>query len=205
MSVVGKIGTEALRRLVKWGPEVVASADDISKFGPQAGRVRQLLDFLPTMSDEAARVSDNANLTGSVDAWAKARVSARNASKPYTSNAAEHAQKAALSRGAYHEAAIGTAVNDLIPPEFYRTLTNPLAAGRAVDLLRNRTRYQGTPFLDVVQDLSELGAIANPRDVVRAGRLAQQEDPVRKIAMMLVDEGEPLDVAIKTARAIVGS
>jgi hypothetical protein len=205
----------AISKLVRWLPKAVeATADDIARFGPQAGRVRSLLNFLPTMSDEAANVVQGAG-----------KVSSRNP-KVYkaTDKAGDYAQAgnrfdlfdeaqgaawdAPLrnitddAKIAGYDAAGAESIADLIDLDTYRTLTNPLAAGRAADLLRTRPRYQGTPFLDVVQNLAGRGMVAGPRDVVRAGRIARAPEDVREIALTLIADGMSPADALRAARML---
>jgi len=197
-------------KLVKWlvnqADDVVASADDLAEFGPQAAKVRSLLDFIPTMSDDAARASDAAYNASYDDAWdADARAgltasinSARNASYAAAINAARNASYTAArdaarnaaynaARDAAHNAARGEAVSDLMTPKNYRLLTNPLAAGRAVDILGNRPRNQGLPFYDIVRQMGDSGLLKTPRDVVIASRLAKAPDNVLETALFLMN------------------
>jgi hypothetical protein len=206
----------AISKLVRWLPKAVeATADDIARFGPQAGRVRSLLNFLPTMSDEAALVSNNArrsNVLRTQPIYDIANKTAfdvmENANRYEPWNNALNAatdwrnRYARLLSGSAGDASVVEAVNDIIDPQTYRILTNPLAAGRAVDLLRTRPRYQGTPFLDVVQNLAGRGAIAGPRDVVRAGRIARSPEDVRETALTLIADGMSPADALRAARML---
>jgi hypothetical protein len=184
-------------KLVKWlanhADDVVASADDLKKFGPKAARVRSLLDFLPTMSDDAARVSGSAyNSVEDADALYAAREAAYNAAfdaaqRDAASDAASVAARKA-AYGAAFDASNADVVGDLISPEHYRMLTNPLAAGRAVDILGNRPRNQGLPFYNIVRQLGDSGILRTPRDVVAASRLAKLPDNVRETALTILTD-----------------
>lgn len=188
-------------KLVKWlasqGDDVVVSADDLAEFGPQAAKVRALLDFIPTMSDDAARVSRVARDAAGDAAYYAARDAARDAARGTAGDAAYY-----VARDAARDAASGEAVGDLISPENYRILTNPLAAGRAVDVLGSRPRNQGTPFLDVVRNMGERNAITGPRDVVVASRLAKSPEDIREIALTLMSDGMSAEDAMRTARML---
>jgi hypothetical protein len=195
----------------------VASTDDLAQFGPQAAQVRALLSFLPTMSDEAVRASgasmdavrgaaSNAPRDASLGAaWNAAMDASGRASRGAAWDAAGDAAMDAsgrASRGAAWDAARASVVGDLISPENYRTLTNPLATGRAVDLLGSRPRNQGTPFLDVIRKMVDGRAITGPRDVVVASRLAKSPEDIREIALTLMADGMSAEEAMRTARLL---
>jgi hypothetical protein len=197
--------------LVRWLPELaVATADDIAQYGPNAARVRTLLDFLPTISDDAARASDAASVAarrGSViDALTAARRAARDAAVDAArddalgaarSAAVDTARRAAMrdkriwAMDDVLEAAKGATraevVSDLISPENYRILTNPLATGRAVDVLA--PRYKDTQFRELLQELGPKKRIAQPSDVLTVGRIARSPEEIREIALTLIEDG----------------
>lgn len=207
--------------LVRWLPQIAkATADDVARFGPNAARVRALLDFLPTMSEEAAETSKLAWDAGIMsrpfqDATVEAsdlaglltstngipRASARGAAWSRAANSMSRRPDIAPAAAA-QEAAMVELISDIVSPETYRTLTGPLAAGRAVDLLRARPRNQGTPFLDVVRQAAERGAVTGPRDVVAANRLARSPEDIREIAMTLMADGMSAEEAMRTARML---
>ena len=198
-------------KLVKWlanqADDVVASADDLAQFGPQAARVRALLSFLPTMSDDALRTSSAAQRSLYDVAGDAARGAASDAASGSAAMFAPSDAALAVARDAgsmaVHDAAKATAVSDLISPENYRILTNPLAAGRAVDVLGSRPRNQGTPFLDVVRNMRERKAIAGPRDVVVASRLANKyDDDIIETALTLMADGMSAEEAMRAARML---
>jgi len=209
--------SKATANVVKWlanyGGDVAASADDLARYGPEAAQVRGLLDFLPTMSDDAREVSGQAwhptRNDASGAAWDAAIEAASNAASNAAGNAAWDAARSdawdaawdAASDAAW-DAASGVSVGNFISPENYRTLTNPLAAGRAVDVLGSRVRNQGTPFLDVVRTMGERRAITGPRDVVVASRLAKAPEDIREIALTLMADGMSAEEAMRTARML---
>jgi len=197
-----KTGMKLIKWLANQADDVAASADDLKRFGPNAARVRSLLDFIPTMSDDAARASGSAWNNASNNAnnaarnaayfsvWNNARNNADNAARNAAWDAADgdtyDAARNAL-RYAADSAANATSVGDLIDPNTYRTLTNPLAAGRAVDILGNRPRNQGLPFYDIVRQMGDSGLLKTPRDVVIASRLAKAPDNVLETALFLMN------------------
>lgn len=184
---------EAGIKLVRWLPQIAeATARDIARFGPQAVRVRGLLDFLPTMSEDAARISDDAANVAD-DA---ARYAARDASSEGTRYDAVRAAWSAVrdalndfarydARGAAYDAALGESASDLIDPRTYRTLTNPLATGRAFDIVQRR----GAPenFLDIVRGLGDRRLVTQPIDVLGARTLARASDPEREAMMEVIN------------------
>ena len=212
----------AASKLVRWLPEILpASAEDIARFGPQAARVRALLDFIPSLGAEGRIVAGTSleNMPGSIrnpavnSAWDAAadytRANVRDTAADEARNAVyfnlgkgEKFYDADTAADAARLAAWGEVLGDVIDPKAYRTLTGPLAAGRAVDILRRR--YPEGPFIDLTRQLAEQGgAITNPRDVLAAARLSlPSEDDYRDIALMLLAEGEPLEQAIRTARNV---
>lgn len=220
--------------LVRWLPELaVASADDIARFGPQAARVRTLLDFIPTMSEDAARVGGDAwwatrstdeyatypaaylaargaagNAAGSAArdaAWGAAEDAAEgaayNAARGAARDAAGHAVWVAAG-GAGRDAAMGEVVSNLISPENYRMLTNPLAAGRAVDVLR--PRYKNTQFRELLQELAPKRVITQPSDVLGVGRIASLPDEVaiREAIDLVANYGMTFEEALNVIRMV---
>ena len=222
----GTAAANAIKWLAGHADDAVASAADLRNFGPRAAQVRALLSFLPTMSDEAVRASGvagkatwgtpgaevfNADWEAasnaasralpSVDTWNDVSQAASDAARGPAWNDARN-----LSWDAWDAAtngAGGAAAGDFITPENYRILTNPLAAGRAVDLLRARPRNQGTQFLDVVRSMGERGALTGPRDVVVASRLANKyDDDIIETALALMSDGMSAEEAMRTARLL---
>lgn len=179
---------EAGMKLVRWLPEIAGAwADDIARFGPQARRVRTLLDFIPTMSDEAAKLSDATSLSNDAfnaagyDAGRAAWDAAREDAQDAAYDAARYAARNG-ARNAAGNAAWGEVANDLITPDVYRTLTNPLAIGREFDVLRPQSPDN---FLDVVRGLGERRLVLQPSDVEAARTLAR--DPQREALMEFIN------------------
>ena len=179
--------------LVRWLPKLaVATADDIARFGPNAARVKTLLDFIPTMSEDAARMSYNMydlNMHAQYDRWG-------NALYPDPLDA-ERAIERRSARYAAGDAARAEVTSDIITPEYYRLLTNPLAMGRAVDVLA--PRYKDTPFREMLQELGRKKVIMQPSDVLAVGRIARSPEDIREIAMTLIADGMAPEDAIRTA------
>jgi hypothetical protein len=214
-----------MNKLIQWVPEILQATDeDILRFGPQAARVRALLNFLPTMSDNAARVSNaawddatrkaawiNANdaawNAARNDAWDAATHMARNAASKAGMVAAHDAARVGASDSAIYaahkaawegarDAAWAEVVNDLIEPETYRILTNPLNAGRVYDL---RAPEAGSEFMRLIREL-------RPRSVDDVERLADLSvDPRAQGIIELLSSlegGMPLAAKIDAARRL---
>jgi hypothetical protein len=191
--------------LVRWLPKLaVASADDIARYGPNAARVRSVLDFLPTMSFDAQRVGAKAALrarlnetASDADYWYNALdvagMKTKDANRiPFMAEAWNDMLDASRGNTYLHGsglqgAAYGEVSSDLIPSNTYRVLTNPLATGRAVDVLA--PRYKDTPFLELLTDFASSRVLAQPRDVLAAGRIARSPEEIREIALQLIEDG----------------
>jgi hypothetical protein len=203
MSLLSNVG----KGLIRWTPKIAeASADDIARFGPQAARVRALLNFIPGMSDDAAKISDAA--WGS--AWGPARRAKRDASRKAAMDASRYeawgsAYDALRDRawGPAREAAVDAAgtevVSDLITPEIYRTVTNPMASARALDRLAGRAPES---FIPVARDLGERGLVSAPADIVTALRVSKLPQQQQSLVMGLVDSGMTIEDALLAARAL---
>lgn len=188
---------QAGMKLVRWLPQIAeATADDIAQFGSQSARVRALLDFLPTMSDDAARISEAANdATWQATDEAMRYEAKSSAAKRAALDATKAAQLAALDAADYaardsawsaaRNASWGEVVNNLISPTDYRTLTNPLATGRAFDIVQRR----GAPenFLDVVRGLGDRSLVTQPIDVLGARALARATKSEREALMEVIN------------------
>lgn len=182
--------------LVRWAPTLAASADDLLNFGPQAARVRALLEFIPTMSDDAHRLSramtryqppnpgGGAESPMNVAAWDATVTGNRGGER----TAAWKAVRSVTPFTGLHEtepvwdATKAEVVSDLLDPRTYRQLTNPLATGRAFDVLRPRSPEN---FLDVVRGLDERSLVRQPVDVLSARALAR--DPQREALMEVIN------------------
>jgi hypothetical protein len=171
------------------------------------------------MSDDAVRASNSASnaawgdawFAAKGDAWDAAYDAARDAAMGDARDAAWNAVGDAAKGDAWDaalDAALGAApraaevevVSDLISPENYRILTNPLAAGRAVDVLA--PRYKDTPFREMLQELAPRSAITQPSDVLGVGRIARSPEEIREIAMTLIADGMTVEEALNAARLL---
>ena len=199
--------------LIRWTPKIssaVASADDIARFGPQAARVRALLNFIPTISDDAAEISDVAWGASGKGAWPASRQAALDAAWGAASDAARDrawgaARDTAWDRGwgasSYSSGFASNAevVSDLITPEVYRTLTNPIASARALDRLAMRAPES---FVPIARDMGERGLVSAPADIVSALRVSKLPQKQQTLVMGLVDMGMTIEDAVAAARAL---
>jgi hypothetical protein len=193
--------------LIRWTPKILeASADDVARFGPQAARVRALLNFIPTMSDDAAKISSDSWYAPWSEARGKASRTVSNASRDRAEDQAKFEaldatydanRMSALDPAM--EASTTEVVSDLITPEVYRTLTNPLASARALDKLAGRAPES---FVPTARDLGERGLVSAPADIVTALRISKLPQQQQSLVMGLVDSGMTIEEAMLAARAL---
>lgn len=208
---------DAATKLVRWlSKKVEPTAYDLEMFGPNSTRVRQVLDFIPTISNDASDVMGSA-LVGSVentaldlareaaeiDAWTALQAFekgqfVRNAERAAW-NAVQNSAFTGTSGGGVRrpswdyvdyyarQAAPVEAIVNLVKPNTYRLLTNPLAIARAYDVLQPRAPQN---FLDVVRGLGERGLVQQPLDVLSARTLSSDStrEALLKIILDLVGD-----------------
>lgn len=195
-------------KLIQWVPEILQATDgDILRYGPQAARVRALLDFLRGMSPESAKMARSARETARGAAWVDAYDAAWNAARDTAGGAALAAGDAArlsardAAEGAAWYAAKAEVVNDLIEPEVYRLLTDPLNVGRVYDL---RAPEAGSDFMRLTRQLTP----ATADDVERIADLSVDPRLDAILAILAGPSGvplmgsSPLATRLKAARAL---
>ena len=211
MSFVSNVG----KGLIRWTPKIAeATADDVARFGPQAARVRALLNFIPTMSDDAGKISINSwyaarrpDIEPTQRAWDEAEDAAGNAARVSAHDRARYAAEGAASASTGRYSALFPAldvghaevVSDLITPETYRTLTNPMASARALDRLAGRAPES---FVPIARGMGDRGLVSAPADIVTALRISKLPPSVQPLVMNLVDSGMTLEDAVAAARAL---
>lgn len=201
----------AANYLVRWMPDIVeATADDIARFGPNAAQVRGLLNYLPTMSNDALQLSSEvsraANAAGrsgwdraNSAAWDADRKDAFNVARREAWGAARHAGRSKDLQAA-DDAAMGEVVSDLITPEQYHILTSPL---NVVRTLQERMGLmlpdlQG-PFVRMVTQLRPV----LPEDILAVERLSGSPNVDALLEMLRgMSEGQPLARRIKAAETM---
>ena len=178
---------------VRWGKLAKATVKQTEKFGPNTDRVKALLKFIPTMSDEAMSAANSAAWGFSAyPAWqrAKATVMMGTRGNPRglafinAENAANKAAQSGLWKDKWdvaRDAAVSESVADLISPKDRRILSNPLATGRAVDVLKKR--YKNESFLRMIKQLGDLDLINSPDDVLTIGRLSLEPSSIQDTAL----------------------
>ena len=200
-------------KLIKWlanqADDVVASADDLEEFGPQAAKVRAFLDFIPTLSNDARDLAGTVrqnpllyprSITVSDDVVARF---------PKMKAAAEAARRVSLmdagyNRGAIVDVAQGEAASDLLTPKQYLFYVNNLNTARVFDqLLLPKHRLADTPFVDLIRSISAGGGVRNPLDVSVISNIAREPKDIQEIArqLMIDSEMDPRQV-IKTSRLL---
>jgi hypothetical protein len=199
--------------LIKWTPKILkASADDIAEFGPNAPRVRALLNMIYNTSPDAARLGNKVSETNApsiknalidIDNILQKEYSTSGNTRVRNAITAQKevwdvAQNSPLRR-AGTKAAPAEVASDLITPEAYRTLTNPVAVSRALDRLAGRAPES---FVPTARDLGERGLVSAPADIVTALRISKLPQQQQSLVMGLVDSGMTLEEAMLAARAL---
>lgn len=201
--------------LVQWLPKIArVTDDDIALFGPQAEQVRGLLNFIKGMSPESYNATAAARNAAKGAAWNAAgtavRIAPRNAAGDIAGNVAVNAAMRSYPRPAVGNtngklyamgdaagnAARSEVVSDLIEPEVYKILTDPLNAGRVLDL---RAPEAGSEFMRLIRELTP----ATADDVERIADLSV--DPRMQGILELLQGlqgGMPLTAKINAARRL---
>jgi hypothetical protein len=192
-----------------WGKIIAATADEIADFGPSASRIKALLRMVPTLSDDAIRTVDNARAFAHPSN--SVIVAAQDLSKMRNPNVLKNIENAIWNMdfpdtdinanfmfGA-EDAALAEAAGDNLARWARRSLSNPLAAGRALDI-----RRQASPesFTSIARGLGERGLVTAPRDVRVAQRLSMADPTYTQLVMSFVDDGMSLEDAMAAARAL---
>ena len=197
--------------LIRWGKKLVpATDDDIKLLGKNAPRFSNLLDAIENMSNEAY------NIVG--PAWRSSASSGRRDEALYLArmatvsdpelnaqaNLATRAAHNALGGGAEglagFDAAASEIVSDLIAPQTYRTLTNPLAAARRFD----RTVPNAPEgFTNAARTLGERGLVSGPKDIELARRISMLPPNIQDVYFNLLQEGSD-PMAMLAAMKLLG-
>jgi hypothetical protein len=198
---------EALR-LVRWLPKLAEpTAEEVVRYGPNAARIKTLMQFLPTVSDEAAIVAYDAgrsprSVRNPDTSWLASKEavkrSGREANDELVFQELEDMDLYNIDSPAVH-ALRAELVSDYLNPRDYRVLTNDLETGRAFDVLSSRPRLQNSSFGDLVGTIGERGLLDGPRDIVAMSRLSRKPEDVREIAMTLIADGMAPEDAVRAA------
>ena len=204
----------AANYLIRWVPDIVeATADDIARFGPNAAQVRALLNLLPTLNREAQRlggytrrnaIMQRPKINGN-SAWSSAydaAVAAADAASRKNQFLSAGADTKDIAFLAANNAAKAEVVADLITPEQYHILTNPLNVGRTFQeriglMLPDR---QG-PFTRMANQLSP----ASPEEVIALERVINNPNMEALLEMLTSPQmapGQPLARRIKAAETL---
>jgi hypothetical protein len=211
----GDIARGALH-LIRWGKDIIpATADEIKRLGPNAARVKAVLDMSRWgVSDDAWKVAEAAwrpHLRVLDRARGTARINTifdlneqKRLEQLKRAEALGHDLGANWGDG-YHTgapsaaAAVSESVSDLIVPETYRTLTNPLAAARRFD---KTVPNAPEGFTAVVRNLGERGFITGPKSIEAARRLSMESPTFTDLVISFVQDGMTFQEAMAAARAL---
>jgi len=201
-------------RLMRLGKYLVPATDsEIKRLGPNAARVKAVLDMASGSGDDAWQVAEDAwRPHGGVlsKAWSDAENTVFDPNDERRWVQLERAEALGRDLGddwgdGYHTgvpyaaAAISESASDLISPETYRTLTNPLAAARRFD----RTVPNAPEgFTAIVRNLGERGLITGPQSVEVARRLSMESPTFTDLVMSFVQDGMTFQEAMAAARAL---
>lgn len=196
--------------LIKWGKKIIpATADEIAEFGPNAARVKALLGMVDNMSDDAAKISSTSRYADlNYEATPKAvkslqnarnragRVEEWNAGGSQAFNAAKKAGKYPAIYGA-ENAGYAEVMSDLIRPQVYRTLTNPMAVARRFDMTVPNAPES---FTNIARSLGERSLLATPKDVELARRVSMLPPAMQRVYLDLVGEDTDITQLLQALR-----
>ena len=187
--------------LINWGKKIIpATADEIADFGPQAPRVKALLGMMGNMSDDALSIASKAKAAKNFGQHNQITKVGRTAERNLAIDAAQRAMLVGkddsdtLSRLMLYmgsgsdnarNAAKAEVVSDLITPQNYRALTNPMAAGRVFDLNVPRTPES---FTNIARSLGERGLISSPKEIDVARQISQLSPDMQQVYLNLLGE-----------------
>lgn len=189
--------------LVRWSPNIVeATAEDIARFGPNAAQVRGLLNFAPTVGDDAAMVAVRAYDQTPGDRF-KSRALA--IEKAFLNNRMREQDiysdfNFANLGDTFRDALRAETISDLITPETYRYFTNPLATAmayqRGLGLILPDAQSR---FMRISRDLRP----TLPEEVVAIQSLSSNPNADAIVQMLGgMAEGQPLTRRIKAAETM---
>ena len=209
--------------LIRWGKKIIpATADEIEKFGKNVPRVKSLLRKVENMSDDAARIVKEAELTSHRDMgqtlwatsknkmWQAARdndrarqfvnvddlITDRFEASPYIGDLKMNQN----FMDAVNRAGTSESVADLITPNSYTRFANPLAAGRRFEMT-----VPNAPegFTNTARTLSERGLVSAPKDIEMARRISMLPPHLQEVYFSLLQDGtDPM--AMLTAMKLLG-
>jgi hypothetical protein len=202
--------------LIRWGKKLVpATADEIEQFGSNAPRVKALIQMVRGASDDAVKLSEN--VYDSIDPNARRLAEDETFMKAFASmggtrykpyRAARDAIEKLVTNprlnkldawGAADQAVAGESVADLLTPQLYKTMVDPLAAARRFDRTVSNAPES---FTSVARNLAEMGQINNPKGVEVARRLSMEDPTFTQLVMSFIEDGMSLEDAMAAARAL---
>jgi hypothetical protein len=200
--------------LMRLGKNLVPATDsEIRRLGPNAARVKAVLNMAWRQSDDAMAVAEDAwrphgDVLGKAYRDVENTVFDPNDGRRWEQLGRAEALGSDLGDDwgdGYHTgmpytaAAVSESASDLISPETYRALTSPIAAGsrfeRTVD-----TAPEG--FTAIVRNLGERGLITGPQSVEAARRLSMESPTFTDLVISFVQDGMTFQEAMAAARAL---
>jgi hypothetical protein len=199
--------------LIRWGKKIIPATDvEIKGYGPNAARVNALLNMIWKVSTDGGRLGNKVGDTPSINNALKDLDNVLQ--KEFLTNNtriqnAVTAQQDAYSLGARvgnvlrregTKAAAAEVASDLITPEAYRTLTNPMAIAKRFDMTMPNAP-EG--FTNVARTLSERGLVTGPKDIELARRISMLPPHLQDVYFNLLQDGSD-PMAIVAALKLLG-
>jgi hypothetical protein len=192
-------------QLIKWGKKIIpATAEEVKMYGPQAGRVKALMNMVGSLSEDARKLG--------YSTWARpktdvVRDALRNAYLEIDSKAL-NAGRTELSRTARQDisdvvnsikipgadrieypsqfAASAEVISDLITPKSYGILTGPMSAARRFDMTVPNAPES---FTNIARSLGERRLVTGPKDIEIARRVSMLPPDMQQVYLNLLGEG----------------
>jgi hypothetical protein len=193
-------------QLIRWGKKIIpATADDIERFGPNAARVKALMRVIQHTSGDAVELAHKAmykkipNLPSLDEASDIADEAASFSGRARASKGAKAAAdiNAILEQDAKKRSGIllsnpamfaarGEVVSDIIAPDTYKSLVNPLAIAKRFDM-----SVPNAPegFTNAARTLGERGLVSGPKDIELARRISMLPPHLQDVYFSLLQDG----------------
>ena len=206
--LAAKAAAKGALNLIRWGKKIIpATADEIEKFGPNAARVKGLLNMVDDVSEDAGKLSAKAygptqrEIIYPIEKVAYNSGRYREQDQVWDSIMSNQQKGTLLRRmqtnGPAQVAARAEVVSDLITPETYVTLTNPFAVARRFDRTVSNSPES---FTNIARSLGERGLISAPKDVELARRVSMLPPAMQQVYLDLVGEGTDLAQLLQALR-----
>jgi hypothetical protein len=192
--------------LIRWGKKIIPATErEIARYGKNAPRITAMLqrirdiptiDYIPGMDPDSGYTILNkavsAKPAGTVqelkDAWRNADSQTSSGSFQALDDAERWTDMGiATSKtlDATQDAVLAAAFSDLITPQTYRTLTQPMAL---VSSLQSSAARAPEGFGTIARNLSELNMLNTPQDVRIARQISQLPPEMQQVYLNLLGE-----------------